>query len=209
MDIINLACVLLYKDSNDKYQRRCLMKPIKDLKSEHEAVTVTLRILDSICNTAEKTGQISNPDHLEKLLEFFKTFVDTCHHTKEEELLFPALEEIGVSRESGPIGVMLKEHQQGREYVVKMNDSLAKYVDGDKEAAGGFMKSARAYIALLTQHIDKENNVLFPIAEKNLSNEKQTELWEGFEKIETEKIGVGKHDAFHRMIESLEKIYQQ
>ena len=185
------------------------MKPINDLKMEHEAVKVTMRILDSICNDAEKSGQIANLDHLEQLMEFFKIFVDSCHHTKEEELLFPALEDVGVSNESGPIGVMLKEHQQGREYVVKMKTALARYMDDDRAAARDLITSARAYITLLNQHIDKENNVLFPIAEKNLSDEKQAVLWEGFETIETQKIGAGKHEAFHKMIESLEKIYLQ
>ena len=185
------------------------MKPINDLKMEHEAVKVTMRILDSICNDAEKSGQIANPDHLEQLLEFFKVFVDTCHHTKEEELLFPALEDVGVSNESGPIGVMLKEHQHGREYVVKMKTALTRYMDDDRAAASDLITSVRAYITLLNQHIDKENNVLFPIAEKNLSDEKQAVLWEGFETIETQKIGAGKHEAFHKMIESLEKIYLQ
>ena len=185
------------------------MKPINDLKMEHEAVKVTMRILDKICDDAEKSGEIAHPDHLEQLLAFFKVFVDTCHHTKEEELLFPALEDVGVSRESGPIGVMLKEHQQGREYVAKMKTALARYLDDDPAAARDLIKSARAYTILLKQHIDKENNVLFPIAEKNLSDEKQAELWEGFETIETQKIGAGKHEAFHKMIESLEKIYLQ
>ena len=59
----------------------------------------------------------------------------------------------------------------------------------------------------LNHHIDKENTVLFSIADKNLSVEKQAELWEGFETIETQKIGVGRHEAFHRMIESLERLY--
>ena len=102
---------------------------------------------------------------------------------------------------------MLKEHQQGREYVVKMKAALARYLDDDRAAVRDLIKTARAYITLLNQHIDKENNVLFPIAEKNLSDEKQAALWEGFETIETQKIGAGKHEAFHKMIESLEKIY--
>ena len=185
------------------------MKPINDLKLEHEAVKVTLRILNSICNDVEKSGQIANPDHLEQLIEFFKIFVDKCHHSKEEELLFPALEEVGVSREAGPIGVMLKEHQQGRDYVAKMNAALVRYLDGDREAARDLINNARAYITLLNQHIDKENTVLFSLADKNLSAEKQAELWEGFETIETEKIGAGRHEAFHRMIESLERLYLQ
>ena len=71
------------------------------------------------------------------------------------------------------------------------------------------IKNGRAYISLLNQHIHKEDNVLFPIAEKHLSDNKQKELWEGFESIETQKIGEGKHEKFHKMIESLDKIYLQ
>jgi len=183
------------------------MKPIEDLKMEHEAVKITLRILDNICNEADKDGEISHPEHLEQLIEFFKTFVDRCHHGKEEELLFPALEEVGVSREGGPIGVMLKEHQFGRDYVAKMNAAFVRYREGNRAAALDLINNARAYITLLKQHIDKENNVLFALADSNLSEEKQMALWEGFERIETQKIGPGKHEAFHQMIASLESIY--
>ena len=98
------------------------MKPIQDLIMEHEAVNLTLKILDKICSNIEQTGRISNPEHLDQRIEFFIVFVDKCHHGKEEELLFPALEAIGVQRDGGPIGVMLSEHQQGREYVPKMMD---------------------------------------------------------------------------------------
>ncbi len=185
------------------------MNPIEDLKTEHDAVIITLKVLDSICKEAENAGDISTPDHLEQLFEFFRTFVDQCHHGKEEALLFPALEEVGVSKEGGPIGVMLKEHQQGRDLVAKMQAALAHYSQGDREAVPDLIQYARAYIALLNQHIDKENNVLFPMAERHLAREKQAELREGFETIETQKIGAGKHEAFHRMIESMEKIYLQ
>ncbi len=105
------------------------MKPIEDLKMEHEAVKITLRVLDSICKEAEKTGELAKPEHLEQLIEFFATFVDRCHHGKEEELLFPALEEVGVSREGGPIGVMLKEHQQGRDRC-RQNESRPCEISG-------------------------------------------------------------------------------
>jgi len=181
------------------------MQPIKDLKMEHEAVRLTLRILDKICQRIEKSEEITGLGHLDRLLEFFKVFVDKCHHAKEEELLFPALENVGVSREGGPIGVMLHEHQQGREYVQAMNTALAQYREGKWTAIGEFVTTAKAYINLLNQHIDKENSVLFPLAERHLSEQAQAKLWQGFELIETEEIGSGKHDEFHKMIENLEK----
>jgi hemerythrin-like domain-containing protein len=181
------------------------MQPVKDLIMEHDAVRLTLRILDEICRKIEKSGEITELQHLDQLLEFFKVFVDQCHHGKEEELLFPALENVGVSREGGPIGVLLHEHQQGREYVRAMNAALAQYTEGKRAAIGEFIKTAKAYISLFNQHIDKENGVLFPLAEKHLSAQEKAKLWEGFEMIEAQKIGAGKHEEFHIMLDQLEK----
>jgi hemerythrin-like domain-containing protein len=185
------------------------MKPIEDLKTEHEAVKITLKVLDRILSDAEISGQFTSPRHLEELMEFFQVFVDQCHHSKEEELLFPALQEIGVSKEDGPIGVMLHEHQLGRDYVAKMKAALVNYNNGAQGARQDLIRHGKAYIKLLVEHIDKENTVLFPLAEKHLSSKKQGELWAGFEKIETDKIGEGKHEAFHAMIESLHANYLQ
>jgi hemerythrin-like domain-containing protein len=152
---------------------------------EHQAVKMRLRVLETLCRRMEQPGEAVDVRHIDQLLEFFSVFVDKCHHGKEEELLFPALEAVGVGREGGPIGVMLAEHERGREYV----------------------REARGYIGLLDQHIYKEDNVLFPLAEKLLSEAKQAELASGFERIEVEKIGIGRHEAFHKMLDELERIY--
>jgi len=183
------------------------MNSIKELLAEHEAVRMTLKILERITNEIDKTEKISEPEHLKQLFEFFSVFVDKCHHGKEEELLFPALETVGISRKGGPIGVMLNEHQQGRDLVAKMNRDLSQYLNGDAGAAQKLKVSADAYIALLNFHIDKENKVLFPMAEQHLSENKLAEMKKGFDKIETDKIGTGKHEEFHRMLDILKGVY--
>lgn len=183
------------------------MTAIKELITEHEAVRMTLRILERIIEEIDKTAKIPNPEHLEQLFEFFSVFVDKCHHGKEEELLFPALEAVGISREDGPIGVMLNEHQQGRNLVAMMKQALSQYINGDVGAARKLKGSANAYIALLNIHIDKENNVLFPMADQHLPENKLAELKNGFDRIETEKIGTGKHEEFHLMLHKLEDAY--
>lgn len=185
------------------------MNSINELLAEHEAVRTTLKILKRIGQDVAKTGKILNPEHLDQLFDFFITFVDQCHHSKEEEQLFPALEEVGVSREGGPVGVMLKEHQQGRDLVAKMKAAVRQYENGDKDAAQKFTQHANDYIALLDFHIDKENNVLFPMAIKHLSRSKLENLKKEFNRIETDKIGPGKHEAFHKMIDTMKGIYLQ
>jgi len=183
------------------------MNAIDELITEHEAVKTTLKVLNTISQEFGKSSRVPNTEHLEQLFEFFSVFVDKCHHGKEEDLLFPAMEAVGISREGGPIGVMLSEHQQGRDLVSKMKQDLSAYVNGDPNAAQTFKKHADAYVNLLTYHIDKENAVLYPMALKHLSAEKLAEMKNGFDRIETERIGEGKHEAFHLMLDDLEHAY--
>jgi hemerythrin-like domain-containing protein len=82
------------------------MRPTEELRAEHDGILVMLKILERV------SGQLTSPStvelkHLDQILEFLKVFVDRCHHGKEEDILFPALEEAGIPRRGGPIGVML------------------------------------------------------------------------------------------------------
>jgi len=181
------------------------MKATEQLRDEHEGVKVMLTILGRVCSHVEATGNL-NVSHFEGILEFLKIFVDKCHHGKEEELLFPALERAGVSK-NGPISVMLHEHQIGREYVKAMSEALTGYEPGSTTSAQNIIRNVQGYISLLTDHIEKENNVLFVMADNRLSEKEQDELFQGFERIEEERIGVGKHEEFHGLIEKLSEIY--
>ena len=181
------------------------MKATEQLRNEHEGIKVMLNILEQICRQLETDGNL-NKEHFDGILEFLKVFVDKCHHGKEEDLLFPALIAAGVPKD-GPIAVMLQEHQMGRNYIKAMSDTYNVYLGGDKPSYKAVGQNAFSYISLLRNHIDKENNVLFMMADSLLSDIKQDELFEGFEGIEKERIGVGKHEEFHGLLKNLSKIY--
>lgn len=181
------------------------MKATQQLKDEHEGIGIMLNILGRVCRQLEATGNL-DIGHFKGILEFLSVFVDKCHHGKEEEFLFPAMEAAGIPKD-GPIGVMLHEHQVGRNYVKAIGEAFAKYDPGNKTSSQGIIRNAQDYISLLTNHIEKENNVLFVMADNRLSEKIQNELFEGFEKIEEERIGIGKHEEFHGMLEKLSVIY--
>ena len=109
------------------------MNPIEELKDEHQAVKLTLQILAKISARLSQ-GKEVDLAHLDQVLDFLKTFVDKCHHGKEEDLLFPAMEREGVPRDGGPIGVMLQEHDLGRGYVQALSQGVAALKAGDKPA---------------------------------------------------------------------------
>jgi hemerythrin-like domain-containing protein len=181
------------------------MRPTEMLKKDHQAILLMIRIIGKV-NERLRKGEAVDPEHLMRITEFIQVFADQCHHGKEEDLLFPAMEEAGVPREGGPIGVMLAEHVEGRGYVRGMAEAAAQYKAGDSKAGARFADNAGRYGALLSPHIDKEDNILYMIADMHLSEEKQQELVRQFDKVE-EKIGAGRHEEFHQLLHRLEAEY--
>lgn len=182
------------------------MKSTDELMKEHQAIKLMLEILGVIADKLEAGGKIDIA-HLEKIVDFLKTFADKCHHSKEEKWLFPAMEKAGIPREGGPIEMMLIEHNQGRDFVKKMVEAVAAYKSDHQQIAPQFAESARGYIDLLSQHIDKEEMILYPIAEMHLGDGEDAKLLSGFAKIESEAVGEGKHEEYHRLLDNLKKIY--
>jgi hemerythrin-like domain-containing protein len=167
-----------------------------DLRAEHQGVLAVLKIMEAMALRLGKGLGVESA-HWEQALDFLKVFVDKCHHGKEEDFLFPALEAAGVPRQGGPIAVLLAEHQEGRRLVKAMAGA-----QGPERA-----KSIRAYVNLLRDHIAKEDGVLFPLADQRLAPARQGELAQAYERLENERIGPGRHEAFHAMIETLTYTY--
>ncbi len=182
------------------------MTATKQLRDEHEGIKLMLGILERVTRVAG-SGQKLDLDHIERMLDFFRVFVDRCHHGKEEDLLFPELEKHGILKNGGPIGVMLSEHGKGRKYIQEMADALVGLHRGAPEATTLFRQNAVGYVSLLRQHILKEEDVLFTMADKVLSRQEDETLLQGFEKLEVERIGVGKHEEFHKLLHKLQDIY--
>jgi hemerythrin-like domain-containing protein len=182
------------------------MKPTEALRHEHQAILRMIRILDKMADGLEAGANVA-PGDLEDAVEFIRVFADTCHHAKEEGHLFPEMERVGVPRDRGPIGVMLSEHEEGRKHVAEMARAIPGIRKKNKRAAGAFASAARGYGALLSQHIFKEDKILYPMADARLSPDQQTSLSECFDEVEKNIVGEGKHEEFHRLLERLEKAY--
>ncbi len=139
--------------------------PTTVLREEHQVILKVLDALEQLLNKGSAVGS-QDVETLAKYASFFRLFADACHHGKEEDLLFPELEARGIPREGGPIGVMLAEHEQGRAFVRQMHDALPKARSGEAAAVDAMVAAGRAFIDLLRQHIEKENNILFMMADR-------------------------------------------
>lgn len=180
------------------------------LKEEHQGVKISLRILEQLCAKLSASPDAQSAIYAEdfaRLIEFFKVFVDKCHHAKEEEVLFPALVEKENSTATELVQVLLTEHTAGRKRVTNMAEALTRYQDGDKSAVFELCEAAGSYAKLLTEHIAKEDRDLYPIADVQISARDQKEMVEVFENIETDRIGLGTHEKFHAMLGEFKQKY--
>ncbi|NLC57513.1 MAG: hemerythrin [Armatimonadetes bacterium] len=181
------------------------MYATQQLRDEHEGILTVLAVLEQMAEDAA-AGRAVNLEHAGQVLDFLRTFADKCHHGKEEEHLFPALEAAGFPRNGGPTAVMRMEHDEGRRYIQGMGEALARMRAGQ----GGeheFAADARGYVHLLRAHIDKENLVLFTMAEQALPPQEHERLAREFDRVEAERIGPGVHEQYHALIDTLRDTY--
>ena len=175
------------------------------LRDEHEGVLAMLTVVEAAAYRL-RDGKSVPPDLMLNAVDFFRNFVDECHHGKEEQELFPTLAERGIPSEGGPIGVMLAEHEQGRAYIRGMKEAAERYAKGDQKAVPALVENTLGYVKLLREHIEKENTVLFMMADQVLSDTDNTRLNEAFESIEKDHMGPGVHERYHAMIGEYQKI---
>lgn len=146
------------------------MRATQLLREEHEIILRALAVLQR-----QKAPN-------QELLSFFSEFADTHHHGKEEDILFPAMEEAGFPRDAGPVGVMLHEHDLGRQLLSAMRDPAR------------FAEAMPQYVALLGGHIQKENQILFVMADRAVEDQRRVdEAFEAFEQQWTARRA--KHEA--------------
>ncbi|PCJ17701.1 MAG: cation-binding protein [Candidatus Cloacimonadota bacterium] len=131
-------------------------------------------------------------------VQFIKEFADKYHHAKEENILFKALEEPGVLTHCNPVGQMLHEHDLGRQFVTSMIEAC------DKSDIHSLKENAKNYGLLLRDHIFKEDKILYPMAETNLSEEAKLAIAVEYQKVEDELDGDKIYKNFKTLYDELE-----
>ena len=136
----------------------------QSLVAEHELIE---RVLNAIEEEAAKIGQGAAVERyfFSEVIAFIREFADGVHHRKEEGILFPRMVAAGLPKEGGPIAVMIEEHEAGRGHIRALSESLDQAIKGDAGARRTLVEAAHSYVSLLRGHIQKENGILFPMAE--------------------------------------------
>ncbi len=149
--------------------------PTDELRQEHRQIERVLTVMGRLVGRAER-GQGFEAAALRKCVDFLRLFADACHHTNEEQILLPLLDKRGIRADHPAVAGILREHVEGRKQVSTMRSSLTAAARGDEGARRRFCEAARHYLALLRQHINREDHVLFPLADQALTSRDRADL---------------------------------
>ncbi|OGN91936.1 MAG: hypothetical protein A2Y88_15320 [Chloroflexi bacterium RBG_13_48_10] len=179
------------------------MKATEILMEEHRVIERVLTALERAA-TRLSNGQEVYLRFFTGTTVFIKNFADGCHHQKEEGILFPAMIENGLSKDAGPIAVMLAEHEEGRRLTQKMRQALERLQTTDASRSE-LVQNALSYVKLLRQHIYKEDNILFPMADKVIPVDQQQQILDAFMLVERDETGESVHEKYLGLAVRLEQ----
>jgi hemerythrin-like domain-containing protein len=167
-------------------------EPIYKLVVEHKLIKRLLALIPELCSRVEKDLE-GNRELIKKSVDFIRQFADKFHHAKEEDILFAY-----AKGNTDILNVMYEDHKKGRYYVKAV---LLGLETGD---ASYVSFSLKHYRELLTEHIKKEDEILYPWIEKGMTAEQIKELEEKFNKTD-ESFGLDFYDKWEDFIISIER----
>jgi hemerythrin-like domain-containing protein len=142
------------------------MSSTESLRKDHNLIEKMLKALNTAAELLKAGKSIPAPI-LEQSVDFTKNFMLVCHHSKEEDSLFPTLEKTGMPREGGPIARMIFEHEVAKQLAAKMEVSAKNYLQSGS-SPDTLISDIKNYVDHVALHLGKENHRLFMMADMML-----------------------------------------
>lgn len=162
-------------------------RPTEILTEEHKNVLQKLEALEEVIDHLDKREE--NSGKLKELASFFNTDF-WVHFAKEENALFPEIERF-LPRERGPTGMMLAEHEDMRKTNAEIQPAAAEYLQDSNNSKARTVIQVRGthFIGVLREHIYKEDNILFRMADMHFDQKQRDKVLKLFAEIEKSKGG--------------------
>jgi hemerythrin-like domain-containing protein len=165
------------------------MNPIQKLMAEHQIILRGIGAIESIIKQIE-AGEKADTDLISMAIDFIRNYADKYHHAKEENILFARMEKAGFPKDTGPVAVMLYEHDEGRKFISGLEIAISRFENGDESARCEIITNGTAYTSLLRNHIQKEDNILYPMAVNLLGDGVISQMQTAFDDVESSFPGL-------------------
>lgn len=160
------------------------------LVAEHRLILRMIAVLEKRARLTRE-GLFNDYRFYLEAVDFIRNYADRFHHAKEEDVLFAALVENGMPRENSPVAAMLMEHDHGRRLVKGMEEAAQEALAGEPGRDEGIAVNALGYVELLREHIAKEDDILYPLAERLIPAERRDPILARYGVAEAQTAGLG------------------
>jgi len=174
------------------------------LVAEHELIERGMAVLRECLEAIELSDEV-NAVKLGRAIDFLLQFGDKIHNAKEEQCLFPRMGQKGIPVEGGPLGVMLMEHEAERNLLTRMGGMLPGFHQLSFADRLQFKEEGMDYLKIRAEHIWKENDVLYPMGRRVLTEADNQELLQEFARINRDTYGEGAFAQFQTMVAEVER----
>lgn len=181
------------------------MTPTENLTKEHKEIIELLNIMNKIANKI-KSQDVFYTNDVESIIDFLKFFIEKSHHQKEE-VFYPELEFAGIPKETESLSIMLYEHTLAKNYLKDIYSCVENCKIGNSFSGELLAESLNNYVLLIKNHINKEEEIIFPMADRELSEEKKKDIYRQFENIERKIVNHGFQDHYHKLLSNLKVKY--
>lgn len=183
------------------------MNSIELMVYEHTNIKRMLKVIRAFCQKLYNKEEVDFAD-MDKMTDFVKNYADKHHHGKEEQLLFNRMvEHLGPAAQKLVTHGMLVEHDMGRLFMMELKNAIGNYINGQKDSVLDIIANAISYTHLLERHIQKEDDLVYKFAEKNLAKELMDKIND--ECVEFEEVAKREktQEKYLTMLEEMENKY--
>lgn len=168
---------------------------------EHRLIMRMISLIGKEAMSIEKHNVV-NQSFIRSVVDFIRVYADRTHHGKEEDILFRDLAGKQLSPvDAGIMNELIQEHVFGRVTTDEIAALADAYQKGDASALPRIATTLRKFADFYHWHIDKEDDVFFPLAMTYLSESEQKSMLVEFTEFDANLI----HDKYKSVVAALEK----
>lgn len=180
------------------------MYALESMEHEHEQIRQFAGVVRRMCCEILEGAPVP-VDDLEQVIHFVRVYADQYHHGKEEKCLFEEM-----TAQLGSVAVnliqhgMLVEHDLGRLHIFELENARKRYAEEPNTLDKlRIVTEASGYAELMQRHLEKENQVLFPFALRQLPQQSLEKVQAAIERFEEQSSDLPRQELerLHRLAE--------
>lgn len=194
-----LGVALVARERRSAYEGESPGPASRQLMAEHEVILEVLRVAQAEADHVRQ-GFNMNENRVRDIVDFSRNFTDRCHHGKEERFYFPAARVYAGQRVYSFLDELTAEHAYTRSTMDEIDYLLGS---DDRDVARLIAERLSVYVSTIRRHIQREDQQLYRKSGTFLPGVEEQALLIGFDRLESVDLGIGFHDRYHRLAETL------